>query len=1191
MKKRYKLIIFIIIIITVAVWASYRFFFKQDTIHIALVGPMTGDNARVGRYFHQGVNLYLDRINLKGGIDGKKIVLDVFDDQNNSDKARDEAIKIKNENSAIAVIGHHYSSCSIAAGEIYKNYGIPAISPASTNVKVTKGNEWYFRSSFNDYLQGRFLVTYAKKVLGQNTISIICEDKPYGAYLCRVFQQTAKAINVEVKYKWDFEVDNEYLEQDLEQIVNELQYKEDAGAIFLATHAAEGGRLVRKMKDRLVRNPIMAPDAFASESFQNSFNKFPKEKSSPGYYTDGIYVTTPWTSDITNEKGMQFQEDYEAKYDEEPGWHAAFAYDTAMVVVEAIKNADIRGRRETIRADREKIRKYLANLTNMDKAVEGVTGYNYFDEQGDSQKPIFVATYKHQRLISALTQFQAIPNISEVPNLEKKKKEGLVVIFDGRHSYKINVVYTGIDIREISELDVDSFTYTLDFYLWFRYHGDIQVQEVEFLNALDPINLQEHEAQKEANYRLYHVKGKFRADFLPSLHSFGNHILGISFRPRSMDRNNLILVKDVLGMRLSNDKDLVEKMNRDNVLNSIGVQGSLGRVETTTSGGAEGRTILKEMKHGWKISEVLFFQDIAEKSLLGNPGFFNVRGGTLEYSRFNVGIRIVEDKLTLRQVVPEKYAVYPLLFSLIAMLLLAALVKDRMPKTKKGMKSGADDLKDVTPPGKIFGIFPVLTPYAKTVLIFQIIFTSLLLLSAESFVLHLLSEKLTMSRFEKIIMVFDILWWTTVAFFLTVMLKQFVYIPAEEKTGQPVPQIVRVLLTLIIYIMAFMGIVGFVFDQKLTSLLATGGVLAMIIGLAVQVNISNIFSGIAMNMERPFQIDDWVKIGEFTEGKVMDISWRTTRLRTRDDTVLCIPNSQASESPIENFSRNENKGYWKYFTIHVDPFHSPDRVRKVLLDAAMSSEGVVTDDPDHPPGTRFMGLTRGMTGQSESWAANYLIGVYVTDYGKKFAHNEAIWDNVWTHLKLSGIKHVMERQEIQMLFQGMKKTQAKLPKTLSLLQDMDIFSPFPEAERVYLSKRMRPLHYRKDQDVVILGDSGDSLFIISEGTVSVNVKIKGKFTEVTRFGAGDFFGEMALLTGEPRTATITAITNTHLYEITKKDIYPLLKKQPEILDALSIVLTQRKMANMEMDSKQEEEEKAKGIAQDFLNKINKFFKI
>lgn len=457
-------------------------------------------------------------------------------------------------------------------------------------------------------------------------------------------------------------------------------------------------------------------------------------------------------------------------------------------------------------------------------------------------------------------------------------------------------------------------------------------------------------------------------------------------------------------------------------------------------------------------------------------------------------------------------------------------------------------------------------------------------MSAEVFTLNRFSD-LSATTFAMTVMIFDMGWWGVRAFFLTVAFERFIWIPSEEKTGQPIPKLVRGLISIIIYILAIMAIVAFVFNQKLTSLLATSGVIAMIVGLAIQINISNIFSGIAINVERPFKIDDWVKIGNFTEGKVVDINWRTTRVKTRDDTILNIPNSQASESPIENFSRPD-RWYWKYFTIHVDPSHSPDRVKKILLDAAMAVKEV------KKPSTRFLGLTAGMTGQSESWAANYLVSAYMEDYGSKFAHNELVWMSIWTHLKAAGIKHVMERQEVQMYFQGMKKSKSpKIPKTLALLQDLYIFEPFSSEEKLYLSKKMQSHSFRPEQVVVEQGKAGNSMFVIAEGVVSVTVKAGDKPPiQVATLGTGNFFGELAMLTGEKRGATITALTKTHLYEITKADIMPLFERKQELMRPISEVMAKREAdKNKQTVSREEERKAVSSMADKFFDQIQGFF--
>jgi branched-chain amino acid transport system substrate-binding protein len=462
----------------------------------------------------------------------------------------------------------------------------------------------------------------------------------------------------------------------------------------------------------------------------------------------------------------------------------------------------------------------------------------------------------------------------------------------------------------------------------------------------------------------------------------------------------------------------------------------------------------------------------------------------------------------------------------------------------------------------------------------------LLLLSAEYFLINQLGDTYYL---EPILLALQMLWWMIPAFLINIGVHRFIWDPLEEKTGRTIPHIIRNAAAMIIYVVAFFGIVAFVFDQRLTSLLATSGVIAMILGLAIQINISNIFSGIAINVERPFRVGDWIKVGDFTEGKVEDINWRTTRLRTRDDTVLCIPNSQASESAIENFSYPDD-GYFKYFTVLIDPSHSPDRVKKILLDAALSTPSV---EKEPPPRTRFLGLTAGMTGQSQSWAANYLISTYTRNYGEKFAHNEAVWDNVYTHLRRAGIKTVYNRQEMHMYVEGFRRARKALPdkSPIGLLQEIAIFAPFSQEAKQYLANRMTRRHAYPGQGIVQQGESGSSLFIIEEGVVSIRVAFdeRSRPVEVARLGAGEFFGEMALLTGENRTATVVAVSEAYLYEVTKDDIAPLIEQEPMISRRLSELLTERKMATEAKKPGESDDFDKDGFASQIFTRIQNFF--
>jgi len=1124
-------IFMLIIIFFFLIWTLQKYYFQEEeeTIYIAFIGP-TGKEA--GRMMTQGIRLYLDEINGKTEeLNGKKIELLTYDDENEckaDEKAKSEALRIVEDNKALAVIGHWYSSCSITGGAVYETYGIPAITPGSVNVKVTQGNEWYFRNIYNASASGQFLAHYVKKELQQNHVTIIHDGSGYGSYLAEMFEKaTEKLDNLDVSNKWDFQESDDSKKKDMifKNIVKKLKLDgESAGAILLATQAEEGIPLVKLIKDAGIQNPIISGSGFSGKTFKNGFKTFPREKANPGYYTNDIYVATPLIFDTANEKAQRFKEKYKAEHKEEPDWSAAYAYDTAMVLIKAIKEAKITGTQESIKTDRASIRDVLASFINIHDAVEGTTGFNYFDENRDAQKPVAIGVYKNKKIVSALTQFQAMRNPNEISDLEAALKKDRVLIINEKYMYRTNVVYTGIKINEISDFDINTLTFSLDFHIWFRFAGDSNPQLIEFLNAVEPDKIQEqiqeqnqeqlkthleNKKKEQITYRVYRIKSRFRADFLAENYIYKQHTLGIHFHHRELTRNNLIYVTDILGMG-DNDK------------------------------------MLKKLA-GWTIGQIRFFQDVAKKSSLGDPEYLNVQAGIVEYSQFNTNIPIKKNELTLRGKIDYQYASTMMMLSIIFILLLNIFSK----KFRK---------------------------WSKFIWFFQTILAFLLLLSGEVLLVERLAKNYE-AYMKFFIMVFDILWWIIPAFLLNLASESFIWTPIEEKTGRLIPNIVRLFLAFIIYFLAVVGIIAFVYDQQLTSVLATSGVIAMIIGLAIQINISNIFSGIAINIERPFRIGDWVKIGQFDEGEIVDITWRSTRLKTRAECILSIPNSMASESPILNYCYPDDV-YWLWPTVYVHPMHPPDRVKKILLDALLSAEKVLKD----PAPVIFL------TGINE-WAATYWIAFCADDYGDKFYILENVWTRVWFHLNRAGITPAVQRQEIH-LFKGVKERGGdEATKPITLLQEVDIFKPFSEEAKLYLSDCIRRHHIEQGDVIVEQGDAGDSLFLIVEGVVGVYVRADdGKSKEVARLGAGNFFGEMALLTGEDRTATVIALVDTYLFELTKADIEPLIAEQREVSELVSKVLAYRQqMTEKHKHVEHDDVETKEAAYKRFLNKIEQFF--
>ncbi|ETR74442.1 MAG: MscS Mechanosensitive ion channel [Candidatus Magnetoglobus multicellularis str. Araruama] len=864
----------------------------------------------------------------------------------------------------------------------------------------------------------------------------------------------------------------------------------------MAGHGTEGSKIIKMLKDRKINHTILMPDSFASAAFQNSFENYPKERETPGFYTNGLYVTTPLIMDTANEKGQQFVDEFVETYQHSPGWHAAFAYDAAMLLYHAIKETGIQGDISNRVKDRIAIRDCLTKINSPDIAIEGVTGFNYFNEYGDAQKPVSIGIYKNKNIVSSLTQLQIVNNIMDIDNVETELKRKRLLYIDNQYMYLTKVVYTGIKLLKISNLDIRSMSANLDFYLWFRFQGDFESHEFSFSNAIGDIEIEgpiKRKNRDDIQHHLYKISGIFHLDSFEDPPPFGRHIVGFDFRHNNLARNNLIFVVDVLGM---GDELTLSSKN------------------------------IAKLKHilmpssKWCLDRIVCFQDTSEVSTLGIPEFINLKDGVVKYSRFNYGIQIKKSQFNFREIFPRSIDQYLILFGSI-FLIVTILVNKKQ-------------------------LFPKMI---NTIWLAQLFTVLMLFKCFELMLLDWLFIKTTLEKLVLVKMIIDILWWLIPAFCINMAVNRFIWVPLEEKTGRKIPSVARRFIDTLVIVLAVFGIVAYVFGEKLTGLLATSSVAAMIIGLGIQMNLSNIFSGIALNIERPFRPDDWVKIGDYDEGKVLDVSWRATRIQTRDTAIIHIPNGVVSESNIKNFSY-PNKNIEQFIDLDIDARYPPARVQKIIIDALLSVEEIL----NYPkPFTRLKGIT--------DWSVIYGVYYYLDNYAKKMAIAEAVWKRVRAHLKRAGISRAIKREMVFLADAKEQESECHV-EPLNILQDIDVFKPFPDDAKASLSQRIHACVFRKNEYIVRQGDEGDSLFIIIEGAVKIQLRQPdGKTIDLAALGAGKFFGEMALLTGETRSADVIAISETHLIEITRDDIAPIMQQYPDLSNLLAEVLANRKQRN------------------------------
>ena len=603
---------------------------NKNNIYLAIAGPTAGESTS-GVEMLQGARLYLDRLNQEGGIAGKKVELLVFDDRNEPDFAKETATEIIDSTKALAVLGHLYSSTSTVAGEIYKQAKIPAISASATADEITQDNYWYFRAIFNNSLQASFIANYADKVLKYDRASIIYSDDSYGETLKSSFARTFKSLGGEIENQWAIDIDSDDFEQQKDNIISDLlaTKDEDPGIIFCATHNGDVVDLIVQMKRKMLNYPIIGADSLGNTAFAQKFQKYSEEKNNPGYFSNGIYAVSPIIFDVANEKAQQFRNEYIQRYQQVPSWTAANYYDAAQITVEAIKKANIDLKQDSLEQRRAKVRNSLAQINSSENSIQGLTGNLYFDRQGNFNESINIGTFEQQKFISAFTQLQPVENIQLINDLESALNSEKIVRVNGKYMHKTNIVYTGIDINEIRNLDEKTSSYLVDFYLWFRYKGDIDADNIEFTNygtdrmdSGDKLELDEPIQESridDTNYRLYRIKADFKEKFRFDDYPFDRQQLAVRFRHTNLTRDDLLYVTDVVGMRDTVAQEVISNWEKSKVFETIS---------------------------DWKVTAVDFFPNVlVNESTLGNPKFFGLNTD-LEYSRFNTVIKIKRNTIS-----------------------------------------------------------------------------------------------------------------------------------------------------------------------------------------------------------------------------------------------------------------------------------------------------------------------------------------------------------------------------------------------------------------------------------------------------------------------------------------------------------------------------------------------------------------
>lgn len=362
------------------------------------------------------------------------------------------------------------------------------------------------------------------------------------------------------------------------------------------------------------------------------------------------------------------------------------------------------------------------------------------------------------------------------------------------------------------------------------------------------------------------------------------------------------------------------------------------------------------------------------------------------------------------------------------------------------------------------------------------------------------------------------------------------------------PTLIRNIFTIVAFTLLFLIAFTFLFpDVNLGALFTTSAIFGVILGLALQDTLGNFFAGISLQADRPFQVGDVITVGaQRHTGVVEEISWRAIKIRTFQNHVVLIANSNAAREPIEVCPRdNLNARIVLFNTLYTD---SPAKTIHVVREAVREADNV---SDKVAPIVRIRNL--GDNG------VEYEVKYWLVDYAKYNDTDALVRQRIWYAFRRAGLNFAFPTRTLYVERpERAAQRDGDGGAVVERLSAVDIFAPLSADETSMLAQAAVRHVFAPGETVIRAGDPGSSMFVVHKGRVRVQVSENGRQRTVATLNEGDFFGEMALFTGEPRTANVLALEETEVLEIGHAAMKRVFDTNPDLVESLSFIMAERR---------------------------------
>jgi small-conductance mechanosensitive channel len=390
-----------------------------------------------------------------------------------------------------------------------------------------------------------------------------------------------------------------------------------------------------------------------------------------------------------------------------------------------------------------------------------------------------------------------------------------------------------------------------------------------------------------------------------------------------------------------------------------------------------------------------------------------------------------------------------------------------------------------------------------------------------------------------------------------------------------VSSLVRTVLSIIIYIVSFFIIFQTQYpDVPLAPLFTGSTILGIVVGLALQDTLGNLFAGIALQADQPFQVGDVVTMMNLQGGVVESVSWRGVKIRTFQNKLLVMSNTVMGKEMIEVAPRDNLNARIVFFnTLYV---HSPSKTIQAVRDAVRQVENVSQK-------IRPVVRIRNLGDNGIDWEVKY----WPEDYTKYPDTDALIRQRIWYVFSREKIEFAYPTRTVYMAEKREEATLVEYVNTVSeKLQQIPLFVPLGEEELERLAKASTTRVYAPGEAIVRRGQEGNSMFVIVRGIVKVQIPENDYQKTINTLRSNDFFGEMSLLTGQPRTASVIADEETEVIQIKKSALRPLFEANPHLMKAICDIIEERRTLLVSTQSEEETLGQAEGGV---LLSLRKFF--